>query len=260
MLCLILSAVLISQFVILHTLTFNWEFSLNYMFTVLSVVLTLSLIWYVIKDYWKDSIQLKKTLKEYYSFKRNRSFFFQALKEGDLYNTKNLPERSLISFGTTNPRIIIHAITNPLCGFCKESFTTYAKLLKEHPEDVQVNFIFNVVSDEDNKANQISATIIDLYQRNKLEAFKALQDWFNDKDINTWQSVYGVSPMLFKLPKIIINDHKEWCAINKFAYTPETIVNGYTYPKKGYEIEDIQLFIEDLKEMSITTNLSITLS
>jgi uncharacterized membrane protein len=260
MLCLIVSVILISQFVILQTMVFNWEFSFNYTLAAVSVVLTVSLVWYTLKSYWKDSLQLKTTLKDYNSFKLNKSFLIQALKVGDLYNTKNLPERSRISFGATNPKISIHAITNPLCGFCKESFNIYAKLLKEHPETVQVNFIFNVVSDEDNKSNQISATLIDLYQRNKLEAFKALQDWFSNRDINAWQSMYGVSPMLFKLPETIINDHKEWCSINKLIYTPETIVNGYAYPKNGYELEDIQLFIEELKEMQLTTKQSITIS
>ena len=40
---------------------------------------------------------------------------------------------------------------------------------------------------------------------------------------------------------------KEWCGEHKINFTPEILVNGYSYPKE-YERADITYFIEELHE------------
>ncbi len=258
LLCLVISFVLLSQFAVLQ-LTFTvWDFSLHYTITAILIAVVTGFSWFYIKKLWKDRLLLQATRTEYYKFKRTKEFFFQALKKKDPYSVSTLDPQINISFGRKEAPIKIFAVTNPLCGFCQEPFMAYDSLLSKYPQDVQLNVIFNVPTDTENKANQISSTIIGLYQKNEAEAYDALKAWFKDKNVETWQSTYGISPVLFMFPKKVIQAHLEWCVENSINYTPETIINGYSFPREEYKIDDLQYFIEDIKELINTTEIHIS--
>lgn len=248
MLCLMISLVLLSQFVLLQTAFTSWDFSLHYIFSALLIGIVSFWGWYFTKQLWKDSIQLKVIKTEYYKFKRTKAFFLHSLQNNTFYDTSTLDPQTVISFGNPKAPIQIHAVTNPLCGFCKAPFEVYDKLLNTYPEDISLRLVFNVPFDSENKANQITSTFLELYQKDETAAFEALKAWFTDKNVEAWQAKYGVNPVLFTFSKKIIEAHKDWCLSSNIHHTPETIINGYSFPREEYKVDDLHFFIEDLKE------------
>lgn len=251
MLCLAISLVLISQFVVLQLAFTNWEFSWVYLLKGIFVVLTATFIWSVLKKFWKDSIDLKSTLVEYYAFKRNSDTFFYLLDKSDKLPVATIENAHRITFGEPQALVRIDAVTSPLCGFCQEPFQQYDSLLKRYPDDIQVNFIFSVPDDPENQASQIALRIVELYQENPNEAYEALSYWFKYKDIERWMKRYGAIDKSNSLTAQIVIAHQEWCKQNEVFYTPATIINGNLFPRDNYKITDLQFFIEDLKEREV---------
>ena len=55
-------------------------------------------------------------------FLRNVS---ELLSKKQLISNDIVLDDERIYFGSNNPKLVIIAVTNPLCGFCAESFQTY---------------------------------------------------------------------------------------------------------------------------------------
>jgi protein-disulfide isomerase/uncharacterized membrane protein len=247
LLCLLIAAVLVSQLVLLSTTITGWDFSLNEFIGFLFMVSISAFSWQVIKKLWKDSIGFHQTRKEYYRFKRNSNFFLGALLKKDTYPINTIETEHRISFGNSNAAIKIHAVTNPLCGYCQEPFLAYEKLLHTYPNDIQLNLVFNISTDAENKSNRIVTQILEFYQKDKSKAYSALQEWFRDRDMEAWEAKFGSPNSMLLAPQKTIEAHANWCKGVALSHTPETIINGHPFPKKEYEITDLQFFIEPLK-------------
>ena len=61
--------------------------------------------------------------------------------------------------------------------------------------------------------------------------------------IETWAQQNIEKDRYFKC----LEDQKEWCGQNKINFTPEILVNGYSFPKE-YDRKDISFLIEELNE------------
>lgn len=202
------------------------------------------LSWLYFKSLIKKAIELQQVKTAYLKFKRNEDLFSTLLTKNSLPDIIELDQSSRIIFGNPQAELTINAVTNPMCGYCTNSFLTYDKLLETHGEHFKLNIIFNISVDSmDHPGYQISGKIIELYQDNPVKAYEALKDWFNNKDIKRWQSKYGLSSE--DSSRETLKQHRDWCEINGVPYTPTTIIENYLFPKE-YDIEDLALFIDDL--------------
>ncbi|NER14521.1 hypothetical protein GWK08_13790 [Leptobacterium flavescens] len=256
-LCIVISSVLISQFVLLSFGSANWDLSLKYLFNAGLIFLMVAGGWYLLKNLWKDRVQYRATLKEFYTFKRNGDLFLSALKSREPMTQNALESHHGLLFGHPKASIRITAITNPLCGFCEEPFKVYSGLLKDQPEEIQLHLIFNVPDNEENKATQIGLKILSLYEQNRAKAFEALEKWFYNRDIDAWLKIYeniNISPQAREMAE----KQRQWCADQAINYTPETIVNSYYFPKRQYKIEDLRFFTENLRELNVESRKSGT--
>lgn len=245
-LCLAISSILLIQAIFLYVYTEVLSFDFTYFFkcTLLSALVTI--IWYYWKKMYKETRRLAIVEKDFVQFKRNKTLFDTLLCKEKVIINDLLFATNKISFGSRQPKVIIYAVTNPLCGFCVESFQIYYKLLKQY-DDLQINFIFNVAPHEfTNPASQIVATVLDLYyNHSELSALEGLNEWYANRSLSDWQLKYPIKKDINPIIPSTLEKHQNWIAVNQINYTPETIVNDYKFPKV-YKISEITFFIEDL--------------
>lgn len=258
LLCLVVALILGSQFGIMLNAFSSWDFSLPYLLYTAIIVLWVSFGWTRIKRLWKDSIQLDKSRQELYSFKRDKGLFFGALNREKPLLSQPLEAPFLLFFGNEEAAVKVLAITNPLCGYCSEPFETYAKLISQYPNEVQISVVFNVTTDLSNRATQIALQMVELYKKDSTLAWQSILEWFRDRDIISWNSKFGA-----KVSKVssssgeTIAAHRSWCESNQINYTPKTVINNRPFPKQPYKVDDALFFIDDLVRIHSEEKITI---
>lgn len=255
-LCLLISVILLLQFGLLSYGFSGWEFSLVYNTQLLFIAGLITAMWVIFKSFKEYGTELDAVKNDLFSFKRNTNFFFSVLHKNKQLVLDDLPSEHRLVFGNPKAVITLTSITNPFCGFCKEPFLEYDKLLKRHPEDIQLQVLFNVVSDPEAIVNKIATRIINLYQVDKVLAYEALLTWFKTTDWDAWSKQFpDIANAAVNTAEILasqISISKE----NGINYTPVTVVNRHLFPKKQYKISDLPFFITDFKEQNeLTTTL-----
>ncbi|WP_299678414.1 vitamin K epoxide reductase family protein [uncultured Dokdonia sp.] len=257
-LCLLVSVVLISQFVTVFLLFSGWDFSFQYLSKALVITMGITLLWGYVKPLLLRSQELRTTKKEYFSFKRNKLFFTTALQQETLENIQILPQEAQLYFGNREAPIQLTAYSNPLCGYCVAAFELYDRLLTQFPTDVGIQFVFNTPKDLENPATQIAKRTLEVYRKSKTDAFNALKDWFGDRDVDCWMEKHGTPNTMLLMDDRTLEMHREVAQQNNINYTPETLIGNQKFPKKYYEYEDLLLFVEILKERANeVTNYSL---
>ncbi len=251
-LCLVVASLIVSQTIIAFITFDSFIFNLNYSLISLFIFSLVYISWLQIKSLIVDNMSLNQEATEYLKFKRNEKLFKTLLEEEPIKESVFLNENSIV-FGNPHAKLTIHTITNPLCGFCTKAFKSYHKLLQKHPNEIKLNVIFNVPSNNlEQPSSQISQRIIDLYKEDKQTAFSALTFWFEVRDVEKWQSKYGLPKNASELS--VLKAHKNICDNNNIAYTPATIINNHKFPK-AYDLKDISFFINNLTDTDIKKSL-----
>ncbi len=241
-LCLLISLTTLIMISFLSLYNYNWSFDIQYWKKSILISFSILIAWLYLKSHLKKYIHLIKEQYSYLKLKRDFKLFDSVLSSDKKFISNSLNK---ISFGASNPKIVIDAITNPLCSFCKDSFNSYKVLLdnEKYKSDLQINFIFNPINDGISLSKEISAKVLNIYSNfGKKACFEAMDMWFNS-DSNKWQKKYSsVSGMR----NIDLETHLNWCETNKISYSPLTLLNGHEYPITHYQIKDINYFIEEL--------------
>ncbi len=245
-LCIGISIILIIQFIILFLNFDYFIFDLPIISKAIIIVAFISILWYTIKNLQIKNLSLESTKIDFIKFKRNKKLFNELLSKKQLINNDILLDNDRVFFGSNNPTQVIIAVTNPLCGFCAESFQTYYEILNKY-EDIQINFIFSLfTNDPNNPAYKILNSFLVLYyRRSKEEAIEALKEWFDSKDFNNWIKKYNQTETQNQYIDIVLKKHIDWTIKNNINQTPTTIINNYFYPYE-YSIKDIFYFIDDM--------------
>ena len=233
----------------------NFILNIYYISTSTFILCLIYLFWLQIKNTFIENLRLNQEKTEHLKFKRNNKIFYSLLNEKQLVEPILLNKHSIL-FGNPKAKLTINAITNPLCGFCTKAFKSYHKLLENYPEEIKLNIIFKVPSENlSQQSSQIAQRVVELYDINKEQAFSALVNWFDVRDVKKWQTQFGLTNEKSELKTL--RAHNEICISNKIAYTPATIVANCQYPK-SYEIDEISFFIKDLMDIGIEKEPSVT--
>ncbi|WP_396144013.1 vitamin K epoxide reductase family protein [Flavobacterium sp.] len=244
-LCVGISVILLTHFFILFN-NFNYFiFDLSIISKAIFIVIVTSIIWYIIKNIQISNLSLESTKIDFIKFKRNKNLFNELLSKKQLISNDIVLDDERIFFGSNNPKLVFIAVTNPLCGYCAESFQTYYEILNKY-EDVQINFVFSLfTNDPNNPAYKILNSILEIYHRkSKKDAIEALKKWFDSKDLDNWIKKYGATEVKNDINKML-EKHRQWSLNNNISQTPTTILNEYFYPE-DYNIKDIFYFIDDM--------------
>ncbi|PHS67153.1 MAG: hypothetical protein COB12_04465 [Flavobacterium sp.] len=245
-LCLGIVSILISQIVVSFISPTSINFNLLFFIKSFAIIASMYLIWIISKKMISKALKLEPLKVEYFKFKRNENLFLTLLTKEKRKTETFIEASSRITFGNPDAKFEIVSVTNPLCGFCTKAFESYDSLLKTFDNKLKLTVVFNVSSENtENPATQISQRIIEIYQLNKEDAYKALKNWFEIKDVDKWQEAYNKPTMLSNYESL--NSHYNWCLENDISYTPATLIGNYFFPKE-YEVKDLSLFIDFLIE------------
>lgn len=243
-LCLGIVGVLFLQSMVALFITVAIGFSADYFTKAIFIFIVIGATWYLVKPIVVSNFKLERLQTEFLKFKRNQNLFQALLQRGEVVDNTLIATENEIYFGAENPIITIWAVTNPLCGFCTESFKTYSKIMATHHSKIKINFIFSVqASNNENKATQIAARIIEIYKADgKEKTWESLHTWFSNREIEKWQEQYGFAKLTADDTLI---SHSNWCSMNKIAYTPATVIDDHLFPQE-YQIADLLLLIDDI--------------
>jgi len=246
-LCLGISAILIFQFVVLFHSFNHFIYDLTIFLKATFTVAFITILWLKIKNLLTNKLTLESTNIEFIKFKRNKLLFQELLSKNKLVDSDSLlSDDNRIFFGSKNPKLVIIAVTNPLCGFCTESFRIYYELLNKY-EEIQINFVFSLfTNDKDNPAYKIINTFLELYNnKSKADAIQSLKNWYELKDFDIWMKKYDQVFNQNQFTESILKKHYDWLVKNNISNTPTTLINNNYYPNE-YNIKDILYLIDDI--------------
>lgn len=251
-LCLTIVGILwlqsVTLFLVPDFITNTFSVDLSYGYLVVSLLITMSL-WASIKPLLENNQELQKFKIKHFKFKRNFTLFKAALDLNPILDTDTLISNELIFGDKSDDNLLkIIVVTNPLCGYCKESHQLVQSLLNKKNPNVKIIIRFNVrTEDLTSEGTKISAKILELYHTTTNETcLDALADIYGDLDAKVWLDKWGEA--ISNEYIAVLKNEKEWCAQNKINFTPAVIVNGKEYPKNEYDKMDLLFFLDDLIE------------
>jgi uncharacterized membrane protein len=214
-------------------------------------------IWYLIKPSLFENKSLKEFQLKALRFKRNYQLFKLALDQ----------EKEIVQFTGGSPLVLgnaqapltLHFVTNPYCKFCKESHTVIEDLLEAYGDQVRIAIGFNFNASEFKKFADKEAVakerlflhrnLVEIYKQEGVTQFmKAIGEWFQGKNIETWKAKYGRQIQDIDAVDGILDAQDEWNRQNTLNFTPALVVGSKMFPVDYYEVKDIQYFITDLLE------------
>lgn len=184
---------------------------------------------------------------DYTKFKRNFNLFNTLLTTSAQKNTM-IDTDSEIIFGTKEAILSIVIITNPFCGYCKPVHTLIEDILKKYKNLVRITIRINVdPNNKDKELYKIATRLLEIHQQEGANScLSAMRDIYGDMTFANWTSLWGIFTNEEVYRKIIEKQHN-WCLKNKINFTPEILINGYSFPSE-YQREDLIHFIEDLND------------
>lgn len=248
-LCLTVVGILWLQFgsLFLNTSFWNNLLIIDYSYGLFSVgFLIVMSLWVFIQPLLKKEQELEKLEIQHIKFKRNFNLFKAALNLNNSVEI-TIPETSELVFGNKNSNFTIVLVTNPMCGYCKESHKLVEKILSNEKLDFKIIIRFNVSPENiESLGVKIAKKILEIYHTtNEDQCLKALSDIYGELDAETWLKKWGETSDRSYLE--ILKNEKEWCNDNKINFTPAILINGRQYPKE-YGRMDLLYFLEDLIE------------
>lgn len=210
-------------------------------FVFLSVMLT----WSALKKLLTNLKELKEYQLKAIRFERNYTIFKNSLLVKD---KAELPQGSII-LGNKESNTKITIISNPFCGHCKDAHEIMDTILAKHHNDVQIQVILKTnLETENEESKKLFRSLMGIYKQGGETAFtKALKDWFDNKNIEEWFSLFPINATT-EFDAIFNNQHK-WCEENDYNFTPAFFINGYEYPQM-YDRKNLQFYIRELVEDS----------
>jgi uncharacterized membrane protein len=248
-LCLTVVSILWLQFGSLFLINSFWEQLLvidySYMLFSGSLLVVISL-WMLFRPLLKKEQEFEKLEIEHIKFKRNFELFKAALNLNNPIDIL-IPDTNELVFGNKNAKFNIVVVTNPMCGYCKESHKLVEKILKNKDLDLKIVIRFNVSPKSiESPGTKIALKILELcHTSNENQCLQSLSDIYGDLDSESWLKKWNETNNSEYLTTLI--KEKEWCNANKINFTPAIFINGKQYPKE-YGRMDLLYFIDDLIE------------
>ncbi len=239
LLCLITQAILASQFFISFTSGWYSAVDINYINIVL-VTLCYGLPFIM-------SMMLVPLFKDAKDSKKNKRQLIQLKNNPDIFRTLFGRERSFshstdglgIVLGDPNAPNKILKICNPYCSPCASAHSAIDQLIDMLPNDVQVQIIYNVSTNELGTL-PVKHLMAIASKANPHETKKGLDGWFlsGEKNYETFSKEFPIDLRLLENDSSLDAMYK-WCKLENITYTPTIFVNGYELPKT-HSISDLK--------------------
>ncbi|WP_262696592.1 vitamin K epoxide reductase family protein [Flagellimonas aequoris] len=247
-LCLVSSAVLLLQGVLVLTYFFYHTIEQRFTFKPIAfqlVLLGLLFGTYLIavrqyRDIQKKNFSLGLSEMELLKFKRFPKIMRFILKDAEQLPVPNGAEQ--IVFGNMEARLQITIILSFTCSFCTNSFLKFYALYLKRGNEIRFRIIFNQYDTEDPKFIHLANFLIDSYKVNSPDNFlELLKTWYLKK--NMGKSIHQDS----QKGKALLSQHRDWCEKNHLYQTPTIVIDNSIVPYY-YSADFLEDFIDVLKE------------
>lgn len=220
--------------------------SLSEVLLFLFIFMTISIFYFNIKNIIIKNKKLEEDLLSANKFKRNSLFLETLLKKSKKIKKKSLNENEIWIGKLNEDCYTIVAYTNPYCGFCKDAFDSYLRIINIY-SNIIICFKFNTQpKDIRNLQTVICARLIEIYKSEGSEKFiEAYKNWFDERDEKKWLKLYG-KPHFDDSTIALLLEHKTWSEENEINYTPATFLNDQLFPNE-YNYEDLPNLINDIR-------------
>ncbi len=197
------------------------------------------------KQFRTDNMKLNQ-------FKRDGQIFDHLLSLSEKISDTATYKNEIV-LGNPNADFKIISFTNPMCGYCKDAFEAYARILKAMGDKLQIVIRLGVNLDDQNaEPTQIALRLLEMYHDQGAESFvDAYSNWFADRTYSKWIKKYSAptnNPMYVE----VLHKQSEWSKNNNIPYTPASVINGSGYPKK-YAYNEFFHFIGIMLEKHLET-------
>ncbi|MBQ4818788.1 vitamin K epoxide reductase family protein [Aquimarina sp. MMG016] len=227
----------------------NLSFDIN-LYTITNFIMISSLFtlgYLFIKEKIKDNKDFKSENVKLNHFKRDGQIFNHLLSISEKIKDNQSIEHEII-LGNPDSEFKIISLTNPMCGYCKDAFEGYMRVIKSLGKQLQIIIRLRVNLDNvDNEATQISLRLLEIYTDEGQENFiTAYNDWFKDRTFSKWIHKYN-KPSNKPEHLKVLKKQSEWADQNELYYTPASLIGHTLYPKK-YSYNEFFHFISVLAE------------
>ncbi len=255
-LCLGISAVLLTQFLVLYFADRSTVVPLETYLSIASLFLLLSIGWRFAKSILQEHQQFKKDALEYSSFKKEADSFRPLLQAQQQFKVNDMDHGSALIMGNPNATFKLYAVTNPSCMHCRPTFLGYEKILERYGDRMALVLRFNVsLEDSSSPTLHIAAHTVAIYKNlGPRKALEALAEWFQTQDFEAWQSKFGQTLETGAIN--ILQQHRNWCNEQGLIFTPVSILNERLLPPY-YNTEDLYYLLEDLLPQLSTTSAEV---
>ncbi len=239
--CLTIAAVSIALAVIAYrSLPFIFEIDLIPAFLMLSALFTAMYLF--AKEKVTENKKFKADNMKLNQFKRDGQIFDHLLSVSEKVSDITTFTNEIV-LGNPKSEFKIISFTNPMCGYCKDAFEAYARILKTMGNKLQIVIRLGVNLDDQNaEPTQIALRLMEIYHDQGAESFvDAYSNWFADRTYSKWIKKHKTptnNPMYIE----VLHKQSEWSKDNHIPYTPASVINGATYPKK-YSYDEFFHFI-----------------
>lgn len=248
LLCLsVVSVLWLQAFSLLLVRSNNLEFTIISVSSTIMAFMTVFALWQFLAQKLKKEYELDTLKIEHNRFKRNFEIFKSLVtRKAPINSNLNDPYEIVLSNTHDLPLLNVVIITNPLCGFCKEAHQLVEKLLELKDKPIKINIRFNVRNDSNATDTRIALRLMEIHHTESIGiSHEALNDIYGELSTNDWLQKWG--EVEEKHYNETIRKQNEWCRENNINFTPEILINGYSFPKE-YSRMDLLYFIDDLIE------------
>ncbi|WP_103069852.1 vitamin K epoxide reductase family protein [Aquimarina sediminis] len=245
-LCLAISSISIGLAIVaIYSTSFNLDTQSIVSFVMISSLFTLTYLY--TKEKIKENKKYKSENLKLNHFKRDAQIYSHLLNISDRIEENATIENEIV-LGNPNASFKIISLTNPMCGYCKDAFEAYTRVLKTMGDKLQIIIRLNVKTDDiDNEATQIALILFEIYRNQGANEFiTAYNKWFTDRTYSKWVKEYGLPQNNMNTIEIF-NKQYAWAERNNLYYTPASLINDTLYPKK-YSYEEFFHFMNIMIE------------
>lgn len=185
-----------------------------------------------LKKLKENEIRQNRIIRNYYFFKNY------------LIGNHNLQfEKQNIILGNRKSLKQISIVTSPFCKYCESSHLIIDDILSKYGEFINVSIRFNFYDDSGDDLKKFLLRMNEIYYINGEKEFKkALDFWFDRKDIDLWFNNFGkpIGTIHDSSLLDVANENIE----KNLNFTPYIFLNGYPFPRE-YDISDLKYMIPD---------------
>ncbi len=249
--CLTIGAVSVALAIIAFIgLPLTFEIGLLPRFLMISALFTSMYLF--VKEKVSENKEFRIDNTKLNQFKRDGQIFTHLLSLSEKISDTATFKNEIV-LGNPNATFKIISYTNPMCGYCKDAFEAYARIIKAMGDKLQIVIRLGVsLENQDAEPTQIALRLMDIYHDQGQEDFMAAYaDWFADRTFGNWIKKHKApsnNPMYVE----VLHKQSEWSKNNNIPYTPASVINGTTYPKK-YSYTEFFYFVGMLLENQTST-------